>query len=455
MKPIRTLKISISGVRGIVGDSLGPMLLVRFAQAFGTYAGGGTIAVGRDTRTSGEMVSHAVIAGLLSTGCEVIDLGIAPVPTIQFYVRRSPSAGGIAITASHNPAEWNALKFIGPRGLFLDAAEARELLDIYHQSDYRRAETAALRAVARDASAIDRHIDEILRVLGPVPHHLRVAVDAVNGAASDASPRLLEALGCEVVPLHTTPDGRFPRPPEPVAENLKRLCAAVRRHRADVGFAQDADADRLAVVDERGRPLGEERTLALAAEYVLSRERGPVVINLSTSLAVEEIAARRHAKLFRTRIGEVNVTGKMEEVGAVFGGEGNGGVIWPRINFCRDSLVGMASILHLMAKRGAPISRISASLPRHAMVKRKLALPPIDVADLLARLREASREEGEWSDLDGLRFASGSSWWHVRPSNTEPAMRLVAEAKTERRARAIADRIERRIRAALHGSECA
>ncbi len=445
MKPIRSLKISISGVRGVVGDSLTPLLLNRFAQAFGTYSRGGTIVLGRDTRTTGEMVSHAVRSGLLSAGCEVVDLGVVPVPTVQFFTRRTTAAGGIAITASHNPAEWNALKFIGPKGLFLDPAEARELLDIYHQGDYQKVHSRELRGVRRDPGALDYHIRKILEVLGPLPRPFKAAVDPCNGAASVASPKLLRSLGCEVVAIHDTPDGIFPRSPEPLPENLGALRKAVRETGADVGFAQDADADRLAVLDERGEPLGEDYTLALAAEYLLPKKKGPFVINLSTSRAAEETALRHGCKVYRTRIGEVNVTELMEAVDAVLGGEGNGGVIWPRINFCRDSLTAMACVLHLMAREKKPLSAIHASLPQWHTVKRKLPLPEGDPALLLRALKEDTGEEGTFDETDGLKFETPDWWWHVRPSNTEPLLRLVAEARTAKQAKALADRMERKI----------
>jgi len=298
MRAIPTLKISISGVRGVVGESLTPTLLTRFAQAFGTYVGHGAIVIGRDTRTSGEMVRQSVVAGLLSAGCRVIDLDVCPVPTVQLMVRQRAARGGIAITASHNPAEWNALKFVNSSGLFLTAAQARQLLDIYHQGEYVKVAGAEMRSVEASAGAIDLHIKAVLDALGPLPasrssasgRRLRAVVDSCNGAGSIVAPRLLEALGAEVVQINTTPDGMFPRGAEPVPENLGALCEAVREHDADVGFAQDMDADRLAVVDERGEPIGEEYTLVLAARQVLSKERGPLVANLATTSVLDAVA---------------------------------------------------------------------------------------------------------------------------------------------------------------------
>ncbi|HEV2762613.1 MAG TPA: hypothetical protein VGV38_06425, partial [Pyrinomonadaceae bacterium] len=348
MRAIPTLKISISGVRGVVGESLTPTLLVRFAQAFGTYAGSGSVVIGRDTRTSGEMVRQAVVAGLLSSGCRVVDLDICPVPTVQLLVRRLGARGGIAITASHNPAEWNALKFVNSAGLFLTTAQARQLLDIYHQGEYRKVAGALMRGVEPSAGAVETHVRAVLDALGPLPasaRRLRVAVDSCNGAGSVVAPRLLEALGAEVVAVNVMPDGTFPRGAEPVPENLGDLAAAVREHACDVGFAQDMDADRLAIVNERGEAVGEENTLVLAARYVLGREPGPVVANLSTTSALDAVARQFNCPIFRSKIGEANVSEEMLRRGAVVGGEGNGGVIYPRINFARDSLVGMALVL--------------------------------------------------------------------------------------------------------------
>src|SRR5262245_9257013 len=359
MRAIPTLKISISGVRGVIGDSLTPALLTRFAQAFGTYVGSGTIVIGRDTRTSGEMVRQAVIAGLLSSGCRVIDLDICPVPTVQLIVRERRANGGIAITASHNPAEWNALKFVNAEGLFLSAGQGRELLDIYHQGDYTKVAGAEMRSVERYQGALDAHINAIIDTVGVLPatsRKLKVALDSCNGAGSVIAPRLLATLGAEVVAINTTPDGSFPRGAEPIPENLSALCQLVKESGADLGVAQDMDADRLAVVDESSKPIGEDYTLVLATRYVLGKTPGAVVTNLSTTSAMDAIVKLFDCPLHRSKIGEVNVTEMMQKLGAVVGGEGNGGVIYPRINFCRDSQVGMALILHLLAETGQTVS---------------------------------------------------------------------------------------------------
>jgi phosphomannomutase len=447
MRAIPTLKISISGVRGVVGDSLTPALLARFAQAFGTYAGSGTVVVGRDTRTSGEMVRQAVISGLLSSGCRVIDLDVCPVPTVQLAVRHRRAHGGIAITASHNPAEWNALKFIGPDGLFLGAGTARELLDIYHQGEYVKVAGAEMRSVERMTDGIDRHLKAILDAVGPLGaggRRLRVALDSCNGAGSLMAPRLLEALGVDVVPINITPNGLFPRPAEPLPENLGALSETVRAHGCDVGFAQDMDADRLAVVSEQGHPIGEDFTLVLATWHVLSRTPGPVVANLSTTAALDEVATRFGCTLVRTKIGEANVTERMRLDRAVIGGEGNGGVIYPAINFARDSQVGMALILHLLASTGKTVSELVGALPRFVMAKEKLTCPSNRIPDVLRMVRHDFAHL-PMDTRDGVKVMLPDGWFHVRGSNTEPIVRVVAESSSDAAVRAIVDDVFGRV----------
>src|SRR5918911_596089 len=437
MRAIPTLKISISGVRGVVGDSLTPTLLTRFAQAFGTYVGTGTIVLGRDTRTSGEMVRHAVVAGLISSGCRVIDLGICPVPTVQLLVRQLGARGGICITASHNPAEWNALKFINSAGLFLTGAQARQLLDIYHQGEYVKVTGAEMRSVEPSMVALDLHLKAVMEALGPLPagaRKLRVALDSCNGAGSIVAPRLLSELGAEVIPINTTPDGLFPRGAEPVPENLGALCQVVAETGADIGFAQDMDADRLAVVSERGEAIGEEYTLVLAVRRVLAKERGAVVANLSTTHMLDALARSFDCPVYRSKIGEANVTEEMQRRSAVIGGEGNGGVIYPRINYARDSLVGMALILHLLADTGRTVSENLNELPRPFMIKKKVSYRSDKIARVLKTVR-ARFAQYPLDTRDGVKVMTDDGWFLVRGSNTEPIIRLVAESRDEEIAR--------------------
>jgi len=451
LRAIPTLKISISGVRGVVGESLTPTLLVRFAQAFGTYVGSGNIVIGRDPRTSGEMVKQSVVSGLLSSGCGVFDVGVCPVPTVQLMVRQRSAHGGIAITASHNPAEWNALKFVGADGLFLGAGQAREMLDIYHQGEYTKVAGAEMRTVEVVSGATSLHVQTILDALGPLPasaRRPRVVIDSCNGAGSLVAPHLLEALGAEVVSINTTPDGSFPRPAEPLPENLGDLCAKVREVGADVGFAQDMDADRLAVVNERGEPVGEDYTLVLAALYALGLERGPVVANLSTTSALAAAAERFGCPLTQSKIGEVNVTDEMRRVGAVIGGEGNGGVIYPRVNFARDSLVGIALVLHLLAATGQTVSQILDSLPPFRMVKEKMPCPSHKIKEVL---KSILRDYADYplDTRDGVKVTVPDGWFLVRGSNTEPIVRVVAEAESDEKARRIVEAVFAQVRAVV------
>jgi phosphomannomutase len=451
MRAIPSLKISISGVRGIVGDSLTPDLLTRFSEAFGTYLGTGAIVIGRDTRTSGEMVRQSVVSGLLSAGCRIVDAGVCPTPTVQFLVRRLHAAGGIAITASHNPPEWNALKFIGPDALFLSGARGRELLDVYHQGDFARVGGHLFRQVEAMPGALDLHVAAVLDAVGELPaggRRLRVVLDACNGAGSIAGPMLLNALGADVVGINVTPDGRFPRPAEPTPENLSALCAAVRDQHADIGFAQDMDADRLGIVSEQGTPVGEERTLVLAVEHVLAGTPGPVVVNLATTHAVEAVAGRFGCAVHRTKVGEANVTEGMLRHNAVIGGEGNGGIIYPRINFARDSLVGMALILHRLAASGRTVSDLVSALPPLEIVKLHLPCPSQRLTEVL---RKARHEYSRFTlDLrDGVKVVLPDAWFLLRGSNTEPVLRVVAESRDEASARSLAEGIRDQVTAWL------
>ncbi len=433
-----TLMVGVSGVRGIVGKDLTEDVVTRYATAFGLWARERKplVVVGRDARKSGPAFETAVVAGLASVGCDVVKVGLAPTPTIQLAVEHHRAGGGIAITASHNPIEWNALKFIGPDGVFLDGADAVRLQQLAVQSGEGREKAGNVRT---DEGAVTRHLEGVLRLPGLAVAEIRakqvkVALDAVRGAGGPIMRALLERLGCDVAGIHLETDGEFPRAPEPVPENLGELAGLVRRSGADLGFAVDPDGDRLAIVDERGEPIGEDYTLAFAVRAVLGGERGTgngnrvVVCNLSTSLVVEDAARECGAEVVRTPVGEAHVARAILRLAAVIGGEGNGGVIYPALHVGRDAPVAAALALEWLARTGRPVSALVAAAPRYTIVKAKVprgpALEPVYAA-LRRRYADAAADA-----QDGLRLAWRDRWLHVRPSNTEPIIRLIAEAPT-------------------------
>jgi phosphomannomutase len=439
--------ISVSGLRGRVGEALTPEVVGRFAAAFGAWAAsrakGRAIVVGRDSRVSGPMFHRAVIAALQSVGCDVIDVGLTTTPSCQLAVEYHRAAGGLMISASHNPIEWNALKFIGPSGAFLEAhegAEMRRVLD----GTIPRASWENLGSVREDRDAIERHIQLVLAlpyldVRGIRERRFKVALDCVRGAGGRIIPPLLEQLGCIVAAIHLETDGRFPHPPEPVAENLHDLERLVLQSGSEVGLAVDPDVDRLALVSEKGKAVGEDYTLALASRVVLRHRPGPVVANLSTSLILDDVAKEAGSRVIRAPVGEVNVVVRMRDERAPVGGEGNGGVILSELHFGRDAPVAVALILQLLLEADAPLSAIVGRYPRYSIVKDKMERPNVS----LSAVYEALREEfaGATADTqDGLRLSWPDRWVHVRPSGTEPIVRVIAEAPTEDAARALVTR---------------
>jgi phosphomannomutase len=448
------LMISISGVRGIVGRSLTPELVVRMGEAFGTYIRSGRVVVGRDTRVSGEMVKCAVFSGLLSTGCAIIDIGIVATPTATLMIEEQKADGGVVITASHNPVEWNALKFFRADGVYLNAAEGEDLLKIYYSGDFVRKPWDALKTIEVVSDAEAHHVDKVLSLLD-VPliksRKFRVALDCCNGAGVGVSLRLLQALGCAVEPIHCTPDGLFPHTPEPTFINLQELCRFTKERNADVGFATDPDGDRIAVVSENGDFLGEELSLALTVQYVLGRNGNngaPVVINMSTSRVTEDIARAAGREVIRTAVGEVNVAERMKEVRAVMGGEGNGGVMDPRIHYGRDAVVGMGLILEYLARSGRRCSQLAAAVPQYCMLKTKLDCPTAQ-SRLIIRMLKAQAQSARANLEDGLRLDWDDRWVHLRASNTEPVLRIIAEAKTNAAAQALVDEYTAKVKNAL------
>ena len=444
------LMVSVSGVRGLVGDPLTPELMAGVAAALGahlqTVEKGRIVCIGRDSRVSGPMFARAVTAGLQSVGCDVVDLGVVPTPTLLMAVRHHGAIGGIGVTASHNPAEWNALKLVSSEGIFLDADRSAAFRRYLAEEDPPRARWDSLGRVTTDEEAWSRHLEAILdlpqidadaiRGAG-----LRVAVDCVHGAGGPVVTELLDRLGCEVVGIGMEPDGLFPRDPEPTAANLADLGRLVAESGADVGLAIDPDADRLSLVDEQGRPMGEDLTLALAAAAVLEGTPGPVVTNLSTSQILEDVAQAFAVPLHRAPVGEVNVARRMQHEGAVVGGEGNGGVILPALHHTRDAPLACALILQHLATEGTTPSEAAARWPSYEIVKEKVSFPRAALADGYAAL--ASDHEAESADdSDGLRLAwpSKKAWLHVRPSGTEPVVRLIAEASDGAAAKQLVDR---------------
>ena len=440
------LKIGVSGIRGVVGEFLTPALACGFAQAFGTYVGGGRVVVGRDTRPSGPMLQHAVHCGLLAAGCEPVDVGILPTPTIQVYVGHTYARGGIALTASHNPAEYNALKLFNSQGQFFNNYERSELLDLYHQSDFHRAVNTDIRCVVAEAEApVRMHIDRVLRHVNRDrlrARRFRVAVDAVNGAGSIMTPLFLEKwLGCEVHAMSVDPAKPFPREAEPRPETLGGLSDLVRQKRCDIGFAQDPDADRLAVVDENGDVLDNDDMLALVVDAALRVCSGDVVVNLTTSSAIEDIAVAHGRRVYRTPVGEANVVEKMVHVGAAVGGEGSGGgIIFPAVHLCRDSFTGMAFLLDRMEQTGEKMSALAASLPRYYRRLGKTGYEHGKLASLMLALEDYFPDAAA-DRSDGLKLSWPDAWVHVRASNTEPILRLASEAKSERRVRELYERV--------------
>lgn len=437
---------SISGLRGIVGDGLDPAAAVEFAAAYASGCGSGLIVVGNDGRVSAPLFRQAVVAGVMATGRDILDLGPAATPTVGFVVREQGAAGGIQISASHNPPEYNGLKFFQPGGMVLGSEPGRALLDRLARREFGWARWDGLGRLLGSPQEPDPQVVHLDRVFETVDvaairaRKFRVVLDACHGAGSTLARSFLDRLAGSHEILGGVPDGRYDHTPEPTAANLRDLAATIAASGADVGFAQDPDADRLAIIDETGRYIGEELTLALAAQHILAKAPGRVVINLSTSRAVEDVAARFGCAVERTPVGEINVVTRMREIDAILGGEGNGGVIDPRVGFVRDSFAGMALVLDLMAARGEPLSKIVDSLPKYEMVKEKYDLAPGSppVAELFDRIADA-HTDARVDRRDGLRLDWDDCWAHIRSSNTEPIVRVIAEAPDRERAHELAN----------------
>ncbi|RMH60246.1 MAG: phosphoglucosamine mutase [Calditrichaeota bacterium] len=446
------LMVSVSGVRGEVGSTLTPQVIEKYTLAFGSFLNGGSVVLGRDSRVSGPFVSQIVKGCLLATGCKVIDIGIVPTPTVQMAIEHHHAEGGIAITASHNPVQWNGLKFMDGNGRFLSPEKAARVYAMGDAGEWHLQDWQNLGSEEADTEANQRHIDAILN-LDYVDADLirskkfKVVCDTVNGAGGLIIPRLLEALGCSVTVINGDAHGRFAHTPEPLPENITELCEAVKQEGADAGFAVDPDVDRCAIVDNTGAPLGEEYTLALAVKLVLSKKMGRVVVNMSTSRASEDIARYYNCTFSRSKVGEINVAEKMLEMEAIIGGEGNGGVILPELHLGRDAPLAVALTLQQMAESGKTLRELFLELPQYHMVKAKVSIEGMDPDAVLQRMADKYKE-ANINLLDGVKIDFENSWVHLRKSNTEPIVRVMTEAPEMEEARALADRFMQEIQSA-------
>ncbi len=457
-----TLIKSISGIRGTIGgqpgDNLTPIDAVKFAAAYGKWLKGYSkkddlkVVIGRDARLSGEMIQNLVVSTLVGLGIDVVDLDLSTTPTVEIAVPLEKADGGIILTASHNPKQWNALKLLNEKGEFLNAAEGALILEIAEQEDFDFAQVDDLGTITRNDSYIDIHIDEVLNLALVDADTIRakkfkVVVDGVNSTGGIAIPKLLKELGVEVVELYCDPTGHFPHNPEPLKEHLKDICDLVVQEKADFGIVVDPDVDRLAFISNDGEMFGEEYTLVACADYVLSKTKGNTVSNLSSSRALRDISEKHGGSYEAAAVGEVNVVTKMKANNAVIGGEGNGGIIYPESHYGRDSLVGSALFLMLMSEYEGTVAELRASYPSYFMSKKKIQLTPgLDVDGILKKMAEKYKNE-DISTIDGVKIDFAENWVHLRKSNTEPIIRIYTEAKSQSEADELADQIISEIKA--------
>jgi phosphomannomutase len=441
------LMISVSGIRGIFGSHLTPQNLVTFTSAYGSWLKGGTVVVGRDSRVTGQICEDIVCATLQSVGCNVVKIGIAPTPTVAMSVLQHDADGGIILTASHNPEQWNALKLLNRKSEFLDANQGKEVLDIADKGEFDYKLFDGIGSVTEDSEAIQKHIQAVL----DLPYidadlikskNFKVAVDAVNGGGSVALPAMLEALGVHTECIYCEPTGIFPHNPEPLPANLTEICDFVKEKSCDLGVVTDPDGDRLALVDENGRLFGEEYTQVAAFDLLLSKKPGDTATNLSSSRAADDITKKYGHTCHRSAVGEINVVKVMQEKGAVIGGEGNGGVINADLHPGRDALVGTAMVLQLLAERDIKASEYRDSLPDYEMSKQKIELNDLglDADDLLKKVTDIYADQNP-NTVDGVKLDFDEGWVHFRKSNTEPIIRVYSEAKTKEKAAELAEKI--------------
>ena len=452
------LMVTVSGVRGIVGSTMTPQVARDFGYAFGTMLGAGkSVVIGRDSRPSGPDLQQAITEGLLAAGVNVTSLGIASTPAVALMTSNLAADGGVIVTASHNPGQYNGIKFLQPTGTGLTAEDAMKLKSIWESAEFSLVNDDARGTESHDDTAPQRHLDDVLAICDIetiAARRFKVVLDSINGAGCIATPALMEKLGCELVHLNAEPHGNFAHNPEPIEENLTELCDAVREHGAAVGFAQDADADRLAIVDENGRFIGEEYTLALAVAFVLSKRKGDIATNLSTSRMVDDLAARAGCKVIRTPTGEANVIAGMLSGDCILAGEGGGGVIEPLVVPVRDSFVAIAYVLQYLAETGITLSGLVDKIPAYVMLKTRQPCPEGAIDRIIDATREAFsyQLEARLNDSDGLRIDFDDAWVSIRASNTEPIMRIIAEAPSIEDAEALVAEVTR-IAATVTGSQ--
>lgn len=432
------LIISISGMRGIVGENLFPQTAVEYGAAFGTFLKRSKgkdlkVCVGRDSRPSGQMIESAVIAGLCSVGVNVVQVGLVITPSVGIMVRELQCDGGVMITASHNPIPYNGIKLILDNGIAPPLKVSQNIKLIYEQKDFSFVGSAESGKVCPDNSAYDIHIEKVISLIDVeliASKNFEVVLDSVNGAGGPVALQMLKKLNCQVTPVNTEPTGIFAHTPEPIAENLVSLSGHVKKSRADIGLAQDPDADRLAIIDENGNFIGEEYSLALVAMYIFGKKKGKAAANLSTSRMIDDIAAKHGSEVIRTAVGEANVAKAMIENDCVIGGEGNGGIIDLRVGPIRDSLVGIAFVLQLMAETGKKVSQLVKEIGGYHMIKEKIRAEKEDAVKIISAAKEKFINANV-NETDGCRFDFEDGWLHLRTSNTEPVMRIIAEAKTK------------------------
>lgn len=448
-----TLVVSISGIRGIVGDGFDPQTLVKYLNVYADFIGKGKVIVGRDSRITGEMVENIVSGTLMAKGIDVVDIGICPTPTVQFTVKELKASGGIAISASHNPNEWNALKLLNSTGQFMSPEEHDKMINNLNKTTVEFSKWDKVGKKTTYNEGVKNHVKAVmnLKVIDKnaiAKRKFKVVADCVNGAGGYVVPDMLKEFGCEVVEMNCEKTGIFPRNPEPLPENLTETMKAVVEAKADLGIVVDPDVDRLVLITDKGEPFVEENTITQAAKFILSKQTGDVVVNLSTTRAVDDVAAEFGGTVHRSPVGEANVVKRMKEINAVIGGEGSGGVIYPELHYGRDALIGIALTLQHLTEFGGTLSELKNSLPSYFIEKRKIDLPETEVDKIMNSLIEDFKNESINTD-DGLRIDFEDHWVHFRKSNTEPIIRIITEGKSKEAAAKLIDKYLKKIKSLI------